>query len=293
MQKPNKIGPFIIYNKKPSTMKYGSYYYAQMELPFSKEKNRTIRVWLPEDYDFKNSKKRYPVIYMSDGQNLVDRHLSAYGEWKLDETVHEMQQAGFPGVIAVGIDCPKEPIERTKELCPPYVPRKEVFKREGGEFIPYANEYVDFIADVLKPIIDKHFFTKKGRIYTAIGGSSMGGIMAFYACMHRPEIFGFTLSFSPAFFFYEKNDWESIMDKYDLNQIKNGEIFLYVGGKEFEKVFVKPVRNTYEYLKKKGFDHRHLSLVVDKDAYHNEEAWSKHLFEALSSWLFHITRFII
>ena len=125
---PNTIGKFKRYIKKPSTMKYGYYYFSSFDLPFSKENKRTIRVWLPEDYEFDNPNKRYAVIYFSDGQNLVNRYLSAFGEWELDKTVHKLMKEGLTGVIAVGIDCPKEPLERTKELCPPYTPRKEVFK---------------------------------------------------------------------------------------------------------------------------------------------------------------------
>ncbi len=191
---PNTIGKFKRYISKKSTMKYGYYYFSSFDLPFSKEKKRMIRVWLPEDYEFDNPNKRYPVIYFSDGQNLVDRYLSAFGEWELDKTVHKLMKEGLTGVIAVGIDCPKEPIERTKELCPPYTPRKEVFKNEGGVFTPYANKYVDFIVDTLKPIIDKYFYTLSDKDNTGIGGSSMGGIMSFYAYMYRPDIFGYSLS---------------------------------------------------------------------------------------------------
>ena len=280
---PNSIGRFKRYIKKPSTMKYGFYYYASFKLPFSKENIRTIRVWLPSDYDFSNPNKRYPVIYFSDGQNLVDRYLSAYGEWELDKTVEKLMKEGYPSFIAVGIDCPKEPLERTKELCPPYPPRKEVFKREGGLFKPYANKYVDYIVNELKPYIDSVFFTEIDN--TAIGGSSMGGIMAFFAYIYRPDIFNFSLSFSPAFFFYKKNDWKNILDQYDINPDKNGKLFLYSGGKDFEKLFLKPTINTYEYLLKRGFDNNQVALLVDTNEIHHEGAWAKYLSCALKYWL--------
>ncbi len=279
---PEKIGKFIRYSKKPSTMKYGYYYCASFELPFSKENKRMIRVWLPSDYEFDNEDKRYPVIYFSDGQNLVDRYLSAYGEWELDKTVQKLMKEGLPGIIAVGIDCPKEPIERTKELCPPYLPRKEVFKREGT-FKPYANKYVDYIVSELKPYIDSVFHTDKDN--TAIGGSSMGGIMSFFAYVYRPDIFRYSLSFSPAFFFYKKNDWKNILDKYDINPNKNGGLFLYSGGKDFEKLFLKPTINTYEYFQKRGFENNQVALLVDTNEIHHEGAWAKYLPYALRFWL--------
>lgn len=282
---PQKIGPFVIDNKRPTTMKYGSYYHAKMTIPFSKEKERMVRVWLPEDYDFNNPNKRFPVIYFSDGQNLVNRYLSAYGEWELDRTVHQLLNENLSSVIAVGIDCPKELIERTRELCPPYKPRKEVYKREGGEFHPHGHKFIDYIVDVIKPLIDEKFFTLSEKEYTGIAGSSMGGIMAFYAYMYRPDVFGFSLSFSPAFFFYKKNDWKKIMDEYEIDPEKNGKLFLYVGGTEFESIFLKPTFYTYEFLKKKGFENNQVSLLVDTDQGHNEAAWAKYLPDGLRFWL--------
>ena len=264
-------------------MKYGFYYCSSFILPFSKENKRMVRVWLPEDYDFSNPDKRFPVIYFADGQNLVDKYLSAFGEWELDKTTHKLMKEGIQSFIAVGIDCPKDPLERTKELCPPYPPQKKIFKQEGGKFKSYANKYVDFIANELKPYIDSLFFTDSDN--TAVGGSSMGGIMAFYAYIYRPDVFRFSLSFSPAFFFYKKNDWYHILDEHELDPNKNGKLFLYCGGKEFEKIFLKPTFNTYEYLLKRGFDNNQLALLVDTNQIHNEKAWATYLIEALKFWL--------
>ena len=190
---------------------------------------------------------------------------------------------GLPGIIAVGIDCPKDHLERTKELCPPHTPRKQVFKNEGATFKPYAHKYVDYIANELKPYIDSLFFTDSDN--TAIGGSSMGGIMAFYAYIYRPDIFRFSLSFSPAFFFYKKIEWAHILDQYDINPDKNGRLFLYSGGKDFEKLFLKPTINTYEYLSKRGFDNSQVALLVDTNEIHHEAAWAKYLPEGLKYWL--------
>ena len=280
---PNSIGRFKRYVGKPSTMKYGFYYFSSFKLSFSKESKRMVRVWLPEDYEFNNPDKRYPVIYFSDGQNMVDRYLSAFGEWELDRTVHHLMKKGCSSCIVVGIDCPKDPFERTKELCPPYKPRKEIYKDTGVPFVGHVNKYIDFIVNELKPVIDDLFYTDKDN--TGIGGSSMGGIMSFYAYIYRPDIFNFSLSFSPAFFFYKKNDWYHILDKYEISKDKNGKLFLYSGGKDFESVFLKPTINTYEYFKKHKFDNSQVALLVDSNEIHHEGAWAKYLPEALKYWL--------
>ena len=187
---PNKIGPFKRYVSKETTMEYGYYYQLSMTLPFASESKRMVRVWLPEDYEFDNPNKKYPVIYMSDGQNLVDEKLSAFGEWELDKTVHRLMGEGYPGVIAVGIDCPKDPLERTRELCPPFVPKPEIALQEGGELDhTYSDKYINFIVYNLKPLINKTFHVSTERKNTGIGGSSMGGLMSFFAVMMHPQEF--------------------------------------------------------------------------------------------------------
>lgn len=274
----NKIGPFILDNHKPTTMRYGTYYSTSFMLPFHKLK-RTIRVWLPEDYDFKNPNKRFPVFYFSDGQNLVDRNLSAYGEWELDRTLHKIYEETGKSTILVGIDCPKVPYERFLELNPPYPLSAKTPERKRKE-IGFVNKYIDYIKDYLKPLIDSLFFTLPDKEHTGIGGSSMGGIMAFFAYMYAPETFGMSLSFSPAFFAYTKRDWARIMDIYDMKPEKNGKVFLYTGGKDFEEMFYKPTINTFEYMKKRGFKDDQVHLLFDSSEIHHEAAWAKYSYDA-------------
>ena len=261
-------------------MKYGYYYDGVFDLPFHKDK-RHIRVWLPEDYDFEDKTKRFPVIYFSDGQNLVDRYLSAYGEWELDKTCHKLMREGVRSFIAVGIDCPINPNDRATELCPPHRPSYPRAKETILD--PIGNQYVDYVCDKLKPLIDSLFYTEKDN--TAIGGSSMGGIMAFYAYIYRPDVFNFSLSFSPAFFFYTKKRWYEILDEYHLSNDKNGKIFLYVGGTDFEKVFTRRTFNTYKYLQKVGIKEEKIGFIYDKLEIHHESAWAKYLPDALRLWL--------
>lgn len=275
----NKIGIFNRYKGSPTALKYGYYFQSKMNLSFAKQKERYIRVWLPEDYEFNNPNKRFPVIYFSDGQNLVDKYLSAYGEWELDQSVHQLLKKGYQSVIAVGIDCPKDPDERCNELNPPY---KVDIKR--GPKNPYADKYLNFIIKELKPIIDKTFFTYPEKECTGIGGSSMGGIMSFYAYISHPETFGYSLSFSPAFFFYNKKHWYEILDTFNISNETHGKLFLYSGGDEFESIFLEPTVNTYNYLKKR-LNPNQLQMMIDTRQKHHEKAWAKYLKEALKLWL--------
>ena len=245
-----KIGCFIFDNTKPTTMKYGYYYKAMFNVPFSKEQ-RTIRVWLPEDYDFENTDKRYPVIYFSDGQNLVNKYLTAFGDWGLDKVAHQLYKENNISFIGVGIDSPQDDLMRTNELTPPYLSTKS---KEISE--PKADVFVDFICNTLKPLIDNLFYTKTDKENTAIGGSSMGGIMAFYGGVRRSDVFGFALDFSPAFLVYAKREWKEILDTLDISPSNGVKHFFYVGGVDFEKYFISSTVMTYNYLLKKGFTNK-------------------------------------
>lgn len=273
----DQIGPFIL-DKAKTTMKYGHYYKALLDVPFSKEK-RYIRVWLPEDYDFSNNQKRFPVIYFSDGQNLVNQKLCAFGCWKLDLVAHDLLINNGLSFIAVGIDSPKDSLVRFNELNPPYQPEKV---KDGH---PYGDQFVNYIADTLKPVIDHYFYTSKRKEDVAIGGSSMGGIMAFYAGVTRSDTFGFALDFSPAFFLYNKKTWSSLLDSFNISVNDNVKHFLYVGGKDFEKRFLNPTKETYRYFTNQGFNEKQVALSIDLEEMHHEDAWHKHLKEALLFWL--------
>ena len=118
-------------------------------------------VYLPPSY--LGSIRRYPVIYMHDGQNLFDAATSFAGEWYVDETMEELADAGIEAIV-VGIP--------------------NIGERRFHEYIPFpapdlpdvqGDEYVAFIADTVKPIIDRDFRTLADAASTGIAGSSLGG----------------------------------------------------------------------------------------------------------------------
>ena len=274
---PKSIGPFIL-DKTKTTMTYGYYYHALLNVPFSKEK-REVRVWLPEDYDFNDTSKKFPVIYFADGQNLVNQNLCAFGCWKLDLVAHDILTEKNLSFIAVGIDSPRESSLRFNELNPPYKPEKVKFSH------PYGDKFVNYIADDLIKLINQFFNVKEEKKYTAVAGSSMGGIMAFYASVIRKDVFGFSLDFSPAFFLYKKDTWLNLLEEFNISKDDKTRFYLYVGGEGFEKQFVGPTKRTYNYLLSLGFDKEDVALSIDKKESHHEDAWHKHLKEALLFWL--------
>ena len=57
---------------------------------------------------------------------------------------------------------------------------------------------MQWVVDELKPLIDTHFRTKPEREYTGIGGSSMGGLMAYYTVVPIMMFFQRQLVFQSA-----------------------------------------------------------------------------------------------
>ena len=267
--------------KSKSTMEYGTYYELPIKLPFAK-KERMLRVWLPPEYEtYKDA--RFPVIYFSDGQNLVDKELSAYGDWHLDRVVHSLTEEGLVPPILVGLDCPKVPMERSNELNPPYEVKKSV--RKHGPNAPIGDQYVDFMADEIKPLIDKTFRTNPSKEYTGLGGSSMGGIMSFYGFFYRKDVFGFALSFSIPVFFYEKSDWILLLQSLGDDPASVGKLSIFVGGKDFEKMFTKGNIWLTKYLRSLGFGEDKLLFMLDTKLPHHEESWYTYSADALRFWL--------
>ena len=274
----DRVGRFEL-DTSETTMEYGYYYKAMFEVPFSDDK-RTIRVWLPGDYDFSDNTKRFPVIYFSDGQNLVNEKLTAFGEWKLDRVWNKLYKEAHLSFIAVGIDSPKDSDKRENELNPPFIPDRIIGIKE-----PKGDIFVDFIARELKKEIDETFYTLKDKANTAIAGSSMGGNMSFYGGAICSDVFSFSLVFSPAFFLYKKKTWLELLDSFELDNKKDSKFFFFVGGKGFERRFKKMTFLTYKYLVLKGFDSSHVALIHDNKLIHHESSWNKYLDSALYFWL--------
>jgi len=142
---------------------------------------RTRRIWLYLPPHYATSTKRYPVLYMHDGQNVFDAATSFAGEWGVDETLDSLRRKGDRGAIVVAVD--NGGTHRLDEY-DPWVSTNS--KYGGGE----GDEYVEFLVHTLKPYIDQHYRTRTDRLNTGIMGSSMGGLISLYAALKYPEVFG-------------------------------------------------------------------------------------------------------
>jgi predicted alpha/beta superfamily hydrolase len=219
--------------------------------------NRKRRIWayLPKSYA--TSTKKYPVIYMHDGQNLFNEQTAPFGEWGIDEALDTLTRLTGKEAIIIGIDNGGD--KRMTEYNP------YDFRNGKGE----GSQYVDFLATTLKPFIDKKFRTLKDSSHTFVAGSSMGGLISMYALVKYPNIFGGAGIFSPAFWtapaIYDevaKADFGRAMKRF----------YFYAGGKESEAM-VPDMDKMISTVEKKGnYETRRLMNPLGK---HNEATWRK------------------
>ena len=107
------------YNITPNTISDGTLYTTEVYIENLKEdQNRLIRIYLPSNYDFNDSSKRFPVIYMMDGKNLFDKYTSFAGEWEVDEVIEKRIKNNQQSFIVVGIDSSKSDMGRVQEMLP-------------------------------------------------------------------------------------------------------------------------------------------------------------------------------
>jgi predicted alpha/beta superfamily hydrolase len=222
---------------------------------------RRIWVYLPDDYAI--SGKRYPVLYMQDGQNLFDAASSFSGEWGVDEYLDSITGAG----IVVGIDNGGD--TRINEYNPN---DNEEFGKGLGK------EYLRRVVEILKPFVDDRFRTLADAHHTAIAGSSMGGLISFYAGLYYPDIFGAVGVFSPSFWIVQ--DLQAQLKKLAGSGYSDQRYFFYGGGQEEEEMTkrLQEVRKIMETKLK-----AQVTICVNEKGTHSEWAWRK-VFPEFYAW---------
>ena len=233
-------------------------------------RERTLRLYLPPSYESAPD-KRYPVIYMHDGQNLFDDATSYAGEWGVDETMDAFARTrGFEAIV-VGIDNGGE--ERLRELSPWTNPK---YGAAQGE------QYMAFVVDVVKPFVDTHYRTRPDREDTAIAGSSMGGLISHYALLRYPQVFGKAAIFSPSYWFSNEVYVQTAAHPWPAGT----RSYFYIGGREGDES-VADVRRMLPLLATPDHAVRDVTLHVEPDAQHDERAWRAEFPRAVA-WLFEV-----
>lgn len=279
----SKIGPFSLYTKTPNDIRFGKLYTLDVELPIPYSPKRIVRVYLPEDFD---ENKKYPLLVMADGQNIVDKYTTAFGAWDIDVHEHNLIEKGLKSFIVLGIDSPKDPLHRALEYSFPFIRGQKggdgdaLYKTRLKFESHLLNKY---IAEELVPLVRKYFPISDRKEDIGAGGASMGGIFALTLPAAYPETFGFSLIFSPGFFLYSLNEIKKYLDGV-IPGLRNNKLFFYSGNVGFESKFLESTKSIYKYFIDNGFDEKHVTIILDLKAEHNEACWSKHFEEAIEFW---------
>ena len=237
--------------------------YIEMKEPFSG--NRVINIYLPNDYN--ERRKKYPVLYMFDGHNLFFDEEAAFGKsWGMKEYLENNDTQ----LIVVGIQCSFEGNERMSEYSPYDL-------NYDGEFIEgKGDKYLDWMINVIKPMIDSEYRTKTDKKNTLIGGSSMGGLMAAYARIKYSDVFSKCICISPSF----ELCYDKFMNDAIASQSQKGtKFFMSIGSIELELnntavEFTSYMLELCHILQSKGAN-CYPRVVIGGE--HNEASWEKQI----------------
>jgi predicted alpha/beta superfamily hydrolase len=151
---------------------------------------RLVDVWLPEEYD---ASKRYAVLYMHDGQAIFDgASCISHTGWHVDAAIDALRPR-LRDTIVVGVwntgDTRAAEYFPQKALAHLPEPSHSIFVRDRLMGQPKADDYLRFLVEELKPLIDQRYPTLPDAPNTFIMGSSMGGLISLYAICEYPEVF--------------------------------------------------------------------------------------------------------
>lgn len=229
---------------------------------------REITVYLPAGYD-EHPERRYPVLYLQDGQNLFDAH-RAYvpgNHWRVQEAADVAigERTASPMII-VGVD------HAGPARIDEYTPTKDARHNGGGR----ADEYGRFLAEELKPAIDAQFRTLADAPNTAIGGSSLGGLVSLHLAMTRPDLFGRAAVMSPSIWW----DGRAVLKSVEAFDGNPPRMWVDIGGREGNEA-LNDTRALRDLIAKKRWDEETFRYFEDRRGDHSERAWARRIRDVL------------
>ena len=254
---------------------------------------RSIDIWLPEGYD---SRKKFEVLYMHDGQMLFDSTTTwNHQSWNVDDVASKlMNDKKIQNFIVVGIYSigkirhanyfPQQPFEDlTKTERDTVVKQLQKSGRSTEIFQPNSDNYLKFIVTELKPMIDKKYTVYTDRKHTFIAGSSMGGLISMYAICEYPTIFGGAACISTHWlgtFSPENNAVPEAFINYLKNHLpnpKNHKIYFDCGDKTVDAFYPPIQKKVDQVMKSKGYTNKNWMTRYFPGKDHTEKSWNERL----------------
>lgn len=244
----------------------------------SLDNRRELFVYLPPSYRH-HTTKRYPVLYMHDGQNSFHPAFNGYS-WNVHETVDRLVALGrMEEIIVVGVA--NRGTERSDEFTHDLA--GVMYREDKVTVEPKGFLYESFLIDEVKPYIDAVFRTEPGPERTALMGSSRGGQVTYHIGFRRPDVFGKLAIVSPYFYCVDPVGPTEVplvhlfREKQPLSRI-----WIDLGGREGTLVMEKHVRGVAEHLLELGYSpDSELAYYLDAEAEHVEHDWAARLASPL------------
>lgn len=244
---------------------------------------RGVQVWLPPGYvrdGQSHNLRRYPVLYLHDGQALFDTAVLAT-EWRVDETAQRLVDSGaIAPCIIVAID-------HTQDRIAEYTPAPGRLSTRPGASQDLvggnAAAYARYLIDELKPQIDRLYRTQPQARFTSVGGSSLGGLVSLWLVAHHPKTFGAALVVSPALWWSDRFILRDLETQFHTIGVRP-RIWLDVGLQEGDEA-VDDVRALREVLLKKGWGRASLRYLEQPDGSHDEASWANRV-EGMLTFLY-------
>ena len=236
---------------------------------------RHVEIWLPESYDSDRNKK-YPVIYMHDGQNIFNPKTSTNQiDWGIDKILSQLSiDEKMPEVIVVAA-------WNTPLRIAEYMPQKafDLLSHEQlasipnvKGFNPRSDQYLRFIVEELKPYIDNTYPTLKGMENTAMMGASMGGLISLYAISEYPDVFGYAGCMSTHFPIGNGIMLDYMKD--NLPDPDNHKIYFDYGTKTLDAEYEPYQKKADKIMKEKGWEENENWVTKKFEGHdHSEKAW--------------------
>ncbi len=230
---------------------------------------RGVWVYLPPSYD-EHPTRRYPVVYMHDGQNLFEPGASFGGQaWEADDAMNLGASDGtVREAIVVGV-------ENTSARIDEYTPSADPEVMRGGR----AAQYLTLLVDELMPEVNRSFRTLTGPAHTALVGSSLGGLVSLWIGLRRADVFGAVGAMSPSTW------WDGRMILREVPAARGARmlrVWVDSGDSGPSRDGVDDTRMLADALRAAGYrDGESLRYTVQPGAAHNEAAWRSRLPNAL------------
>ena len=256
---------------------------------------RPVDVWLPEGY---SKDKKYNVLYMHDGQNLFDETTTwNKQEWKVDDWATQLMVEGkTKDFIVVGIH--NIPQIRWQDLFPEkamdYMHKKvrdsliAVAENNNIKVDFKGDEYLKFLVEELKPIIDIQYSVHTDKDHTFVAGSSMGGLMSMYAISEYPNVFAGAACVSAHWVGampMPNNPYPEAIFNYmeaNLPQAGSHKLYFDYGNKTLDQNYPQYAPRVDEILKTKGYSQSDSKNLFFEGTDHSESSWNKRLDQPLT-----------